>query len=491
MTKLPSLFPAGEGDNELAYCRKFGFDARKYEAFDISIGCCLPEGVIVFSGLARDVTPLVKTLPVPPKLVGVHQNAALYIYREAPDYQPPMAEGVRVLRAGDDVRLPIGRDFNTDTYYAQHIDELTLLEPDDDASENITPDPVAPVAPDTAAAKEEEAPPVIADCPLVPFSLRGQAEEFARNATQAKPLLGKLCLSGQSTVWFAGPGTGKTLLGLKLLADAISEGRIDAGNVFYINADDNSEGFADKMRMMDDLGAHTLCPGYGGFKADKLGHILDEMAQKKKARGVLIIIDTAKKFTSLMDKNRVSAFTQSCRMVVMEGGTILMFAHTAKNPNADGTLRYSGTTDMVDDADAMYIMTPQSIDGECIVRFDNKKRRSGKSPMVAAYRYMSDGDLTYAERLATVEEADPDELERFQRITDEKSDAEIIAAIETSIRAGTVQKMELVKAVKRAVGVSNRTALRVLDKYTGTDPERHRWTYSVHARGAKHYSLLT
>ena len=144
--------------------------------------------------------------------------------------------------------------------------------------------------------------------PLTGYSLKGQAAKFEEMAIEAKPLLSDLCLTGQATIWYAPPNAGKTLIGLKLLVDAIDAGRVNPANVYYINADDSSEGLATKMHLLDALGAHTLAPGHKGFKAENLTSLFHEMAQREKAQGSLIIIDTVKKVTNLMDKGKASAF---------------------------------------------------------------------------------------------------------------------------------------------------------------------------------------
>jgi hypothetical protein len=177
-------------------------------------------------------------------------------------------------------------------------------------------------------------------------------------AQEATALLGNICLSGQTTIWYAPPNAGKTLCALRLTHDAITEGRIAAGDVYYFNADDSSSGLAQKLRIMDDLGAHTIAPGFNGFKsADLLDHLTRTAAQDE-ARGTLVIIDTVKKFTSLMDKRHSSEFADACRQYALRGGTILGLAHTAKNANPDGKLRYAGTTDLLEDFDSAYLLPP-------------------------------------------------------------------------------------------------------------------------------------
>ena len=379
---------------------------------------------------------------------------------------------VRLLQAGDIVPLPLTAQ--NDLTIAS-IGEIVLL-----SSYQLR----------QALAPKSDA--EIANSPLSSYSLRGRAAEFEKLATESKPLLGDLCLSGQATVFYAAPNVGKTLITLRLVGDAVAKGIINPGNIYYVNADDSSAGFATKMRLMDDLGVHTLAPGLKGLKTENLINLLSEVAEKDKARGALIILDTVKKFVSLMDKNKASAFTQACRQVVMSGGTILGLAHTTKSPNANGSQRYAGTTDMVDDFDAAYTIAPVegvSVVGEKVVLFEAIKRR-GNNAVTAGYAYAAEGDISYEERLASVRLVDPAAIDDFQRVVFDRDDAEVIAAITACIRDGVTAKMALAKEVSSRARISERAAVRLIETYTGDDPLQHHWTYAVQQRGAKVFSLI-
>ena len=45
-------------------------------------------------------------------------------------------------------------------------------------------------------------------------------------------------------------------------------------------------------------------------------------------------------------------------------------------------------------------------------------------------------------------------------------------------------------AVAKQAEVSRRKALQIIEKYTGDDPEKHKWCFIVKDRGAKVFSLL-
>ena len=70
------------------------------------------------------------------------------------------------------------------------------------------------------------------------------------------------------------------------------------------------------------------------------------------------------------------------------------------------------------------------------------------------------------------------------------SDAEVISAIENCINEDVNTKMKLAAAAAERSLASRRQTLKVIDKYTGNDPNIHRWSYEVRERGAKVYKLL-
>jgi hypothetical protein len=440
----------------------------------------LPQGVIAFTALKSDAKDLgaifgggIPTRGMLPLTVGQRNFFYFRVEQGGERFdKSALPDTVRLLQAGDIVPLPLTTQIDLTI---ASISEIVLL-----SSYQLR----------QALGPKGDA--EIANSPLSSYSLRGRAAEFEKSATESKPLLGDLCLSGQATVFYAAPNVGKTLITLRLVGDAVADGRINPGNIYYVNADDSSAGFATKMRLMDDLGVHTLSPGLNGLKTENLINLLGEVAEKDKARGSLIILDTVKKFVSLMDKSKASAFTQACRQVAMRGGTILGLAHTTKSPNANGSQRYAGTTDMVDDFDAAYTIAPidvATVVGEKVVLFEAIKRR-GNNAVSAGYAYAAEGDISYEERLASVRLVDPVAIDDFQRVVAESDDVEVIAAITACIRDGVTAKMALAKEASSRAGISERAAVRLIETYTGDDPLQHHWTYAVQQRGAKVFSLI-
>ncbi len=441
----------------------------------------LPEAAVMFEAIAAEpqaaLIDLLKTIGVPSRMGIVNASGRRAFYRLAdlsllPALQALLPDGVSLRTAGEAIDLA---NFDPSTFGIQSVADLTVL-----------------AAADIKRATMPVIEPVVTGNALLPFSLRGQADKFKRLAIEATPLLGEVCLKGQVTIWYAGPNTGKTLLALSLAVDAVREGRIAAGNIFYINADDNGSGFATKLQILDDLGAHTLSPGFRNLRREELVALLHQMADQDDARGVLVIVDTIKKFASLMDKKESTAIAQAFRQVAMKGGSVLGLAHTTKNANADGTARYAGTSDLVDDADAVYTigkLSGPTEDKETVVEFRRIKAR-GDSAQRAAYAYAGEPGVKYEELLASVRLIDADQIDEFKRIEEQRSDAEIIAVARTCIEEGINTKMVLAKEIASRINVSGRAAGKLLERYTGDDPAQHHWHFKRGERGAHIFELL-
>jgi hypothetical protein len=268
--------------------------------------------------------------------------------------------------------------------------------------------------------------------------------------------------------------------------------RIDADNVSYINADDSSEGVATKLRLLQDAGAHVLVPGLKGFKTDHLAEMMERAVAQNTANGTLIIIDTYKKFTDLMDKKRTSALNQICRQYVLAGGTVVALGHTTKHPGADGTPRYQGGTDVLEDFDAVYVGQPipqKAGSDERVVKFKRNKSRAD-SPEYVAYAYATTLGISYDEKVASVHAVDPEDHVAFANYG-RVSEGEVIVAIVRLIESdGSVGKMQLARAAAKECGVSARAALQVLEKYEGTVPREHVWTFETGPHGRRTYRLI-
>ncbi len=322
------------------------------------------------------------------------------------------------------------------------------------------------------------------------YSLRGQSDELKKRALNERPVLGEIGLHGQLMVIYASPNTGKTLITLHLLLDAIDKKRIDPDRLFYLNMDDNSNGLAHKSRIADDYGFHMLVDGYNQFKAREFLAVVSEMVENDTVDGATLVLDTLKKFVKVMDKNDCSKFNAVMRSFVMKGGTVIALAHVNKNPGADGKKVFAGTTDIVDDFDNACMLSEVAVAQNVkTVEFTNIKNR-GSNPSSVAYSYSIEKYARYDDLLLTVKEVNLMDLVPLKQAAAMVADDVLINHIASKIKAGFVTRMALIKCVSALSGASNSDVGEVINRYTGEIPDLHRWFYKTGRRGAHVFEVL-
>ena len=328
--------------------------------------------------------------------------------------------------------------------------------------------------------------------PLDKFSLKGQRSRLLQDVVEQKFVMKPIALMGQATAIFGSPNTGKTLYALTSVAVAISQGNIESSKVYYVNLDDTHSGLLEKLEFAENNGFDMVAEGHNGFSIKRFLEILEELIDTDQAHDIVVIIDTLKKVVDVMSKRQSRAFGKLIRPFVMRGGTCIALAHTNKHKGADGKPIYAGTSDILEDFDCAHLMYEVGVDPDTetkTIQFECIKSR-GNVARQASYRYSLAEGLSYREILDSVEPVDQDEVASLKQAAELESDAGVIDAIADCIDEGITTKMALADTAAKQSGVSKRAALRVLDKYCGSDPDRHRWNFKVHERGAMMYFLL-
>lgn len=327
---------------------------------------------------------------------------------------------------------------------------------------------------------------------LVKHSLRGKSAQFEAEMLDHKFVMGEIAILGQWTMLFAPPNTGKTLIAFWQLIQSIKNGDIDPEYVFYINADDSHAGLTTKLKLAEKYGFHMLAPGYAGFDTDDFLPLLKKLGASGQARGTIVVLDTIKKFANPMDKNQCRLFDNAVREFTAKCGTVIGLSHTNKKRAADGKPIPAGTSDFVDDADCAYIM--DNIDDNNDIRtveFENIKSR-GKVAKRAAYQYSSAEDEGYMSLLESVTPVDDAKAVALRDVAARLDDIDtpVIEAIAEYIKRGVMGKGSIAQKVVAKTGCTGRHAQRVLDKYTGTNPEEHKWHPVTGPRGVKRFAML-
>lgn len=316
------------------------------------------------------------------------------------------------------------------------------------------------------------------------FSLNGMSEEMKKKMLEDQYVLGRLAILGQATVFYAKPNSGKTLLTIHMLCEAIDNNNINASDVFYVNADDNYRGLVSKLEIAEKHGFQMVAPDFNGFSVSDFADYMKEMSKSDICQGKVIILDTLKKFTDIMDKRMASEFGKVMRGFVIKGGTMILLAHTNKNRDAENKVVFSGTSDIVDDVDCAYTLdVTQSSLTDKTVLFENIKSR-GDVDQEAIYSYSNNvtGESGgYAALLRSVQEvkhADADEMkEQIAREERLERNASVIESILECLEGGERLKTELIEEAHKLSGASKQKVSRVLRDHTGKDIAKgHRWS---------------
>ena len=303
----------------------------------------------------------------------------------------------------------------------------------------------------------------------------GSSDNMKKQMLADKFVLKNLAILGQWTVFYAGPNTGKTLLVIWLLREQIRSGELDGGNVFYANCDDTYRGGAEKLRIAEQVGFQMLIPNVKGFRPDSLLSIMKEIAESGEAQGTVIVLDTLKKFTDLMDKRMSSQFGDIARQFVSAGGSLLCLAHVNKHRNSDGKSIYSGTSDIRDDADCVFNIEQigdASLSNRITytVQFECNKSRGDVADKLA-FQYSKPAQGGYVELFESVARVGLDVANAAKKSVEEEEKIEIDASVIEKIKAAIENEQfiqsQIISFVASTAGIGSRQVRRVLGDYEG------------------------
>lgn len=376
-----------------------------------------------------------------------------------------------------------------DTFKPTNITYLSVFE---EAQRHGWPNPRKNVTP--AAPRVE--PPATEVLDFAMFSLSGKSTEMREKMLNDVHVLGKIAILGQWTVFYAEPGSGKTLLTLWLLRESVRAGLVDPNRVFYLNCDDSYRGLVEKTKFAEDAGFHMLADGQEGFQAEAFPAVLESMIAHGTAHGSVIVMDTLKKFVDLMHKGDQTEFNKKLRSFVLAGGTIISLAHVNKYRDENGKPIASGTADVPQDCDCVYTMDKRKQGDKMFVTFERSGKARGDVAEKAVYAFDQYDGLAWPEMVETVRPVADEEMKALRRGEEVASllsgNHKLIVAITEAIQTGTVKRTEIVDTVRESTGESKRRVMAVLDQHEGDDfLSGHRWISERGDKNAQVYSLLS
>lgn len=323
------------------------------------------------------------------------------------------------------------------------------------------------------------------------FALNGQSEAMAEKMKSDTYILKDLAIAGQMTVFYAAPNTGKTLIILKMLIDSIKAGDVDAENVYFINADDNGKGMIDKLKLAEEYGFKMLSPNFQGFTVAAFEGVINHLVGTDDCAGKVVILDTVKKFTDIMNKQASTMFGTMMRSFSSKGGSVIMLAHTNKNRDGEGKRVFAGTSDLLEDCDCSYIMdvsvSPSLNGSEKLVTFENNKQRGDVAQKLNVY-YRSKQGMSYKDLMVTVEVRGELDAQKILLVADveqsRKDNIEIITAIADTIAEGITLKTDIINTVAQGIAAPKAKVRKVLEKHIGGDyMAGYRWEHAQRVAG--------
>ncbi len=360
--------------------------------------------------------------------------------------------------------------------------------------DNITKFPPLHVLPEKKPPTE---PPENPEFSFNQFALNGNSAVMREKMLKDTFVLDNIAILGQATAIYAKPNTGKTLIVLWMLIESIKAKRIKGENVFYINADDTYKGLVTKLEIAEQYGFKMIAPSHSGFETNKFQSYIRQAIDDNTAHGKVIILDTVKKFTDLMDKKQATNFMKIGREFISSGGTLIMMAHTNKNRDADGKVVFAGTSDVVDDCDCAFILDEVTkTDFNKQVLFENFKSR-GDVARELAFTYSIIEKQSYKDLIDSVQLMDAAIIEQVkqERVVTVKleKDAAAIEAITDAINQGHHKKADLITfATGIEWKIPHRKVKQVLSDYTGEKLNNSSlWRLQIGERNLKSYYLLT
>ena len=331
---------------------------------------------------------------------------------------------------------------------------------------------------------------------LSAYTMNGRSAEMRQRMQDEKYVLDRIAILGQWTTLYAAPNTGKTLLTIWMLIQQVKAGEIDGSKVYYVNADDHYKGAVEKLELFEPHKINVLIPNQNNFDTDKLTHLIGQLTKDDEAMGQVIILDTLKKFTDLMDKKAATEFGKLARSFVGAGGTIITLAHTNKNRSDEGKRVFGGTSDILDDCDCSYVIDGGGPDGHNKYRaiFENNKARGDVAQKVV-FQYSKLDGCTYEQLLNSIVrlgKKDAREADKENQLhKDIRVDKTTVDAILDALGDAELLTKVILDHVTDETPIGRRPAKNALLKWTGEDYDQgHRWTVRRGDKNEKYYKKL-
>jgi hypothetical protein len=262
-------------------------------------------------------------------------------------------------------------------------------------------------------------------------------------------LVDNLVIKGHLSAFPAPANGGKTLLFMELARELASDNL-----VVYINMDISGVGSKRHWKQAEESGIHWVTPDLKGSNINKLMSDL-YASPLEDLKHTVIIIDTLKKLTDMIDKRKSKSLYKSLRRLTSKGATVICLCHTNKYKDADDNLIYEGTGDLRSDVDNMIYLEPFH-EGTKLRSLSTRpdKVRGAFEPIT--FEFDDDRRLSVA-----------DEFTDTNILVQIAKDQQYIDEVSEAIEAGSSSQMDIVKFMNETYGRNAKRVRRILADYGG------------------------
>lgn len=288
----------------------------------------------------------------------------------------------------------------------------------------------------------------------------------------------RLIVKGHMIVICAEGNGGKTTIMVNAAADMSKDGL----NVLYINVDSSASDLIWYHEHAQEHGYSLIAPDLheGMSASDALSH-LKEMANDNIVRpNLVIILDTLKKFTDVINKSRSKEFYATLRKLTAKGITLVCLAHTNKYNDDTGMPVFEGTGDLRNDFDELIYFT----------RVVNEDKTLTVTTKIDKDRAVGLKDTSFhISRDREVKEiplVDTAAIKQFQRMLEEK--AEVVEFIKSSIDPETRTANGLHDlSVANGLGFGQKEIRKVAEFFDARNCDTPLWESAMGVKNGRYY----
>ncbi len=291
-----------------------------------------------------------------------------------------------------------------------------------------------------------------------------------------------LIVQGHMIAICAKPNGGKTTI----MVHAAGEMSFKHGyQVIYINADASASDLKEYKNHAIDFGYKLLNPDLANVSAEDVVNELKLMSLRDyDLSNYVLILDTLKKFTDMMNKSKGKEFYSILRALTTKGMTVICLAHTNKYDDKDGKPVFEGVGDLRSDFDELiYLIPVKNDDGSITVSTSIDKCRA----ILTEYSFSISPDREVS---VLNHHVDTLAVSLHQRHLEEDSD--VIQFILENIQPYSKSVTELhITSKKLGIGFSRKRLDSVLKRYSSQNSKNPKWLALPAPTYGTKYSLIT